>query len=84
MIDFTNAPIDLMSNYGGSDQKRGIIYNNKRYMLKLSDRIETDEDSLKDSYSKCFGSYKAGKGSKNFRNIWHIRRRKYIFQQRTR
>lgn len=52
MIDFTNAKIDLASNYGGSDQKRGIIYQDKRYMLKISDRIVTDKrDSLRDSYS---------------------------------
>lgn len=52
MIDFTNARIDIKSNYGGSDQKRGIIYHNKRFMLKLSDRIETsDKNDLNDSYS---------------------------------
>ena len=52
MIDFTNATIDITSNYGGSDQKRGIIYHNKKFMLKLSDRIETPgKNNLMDSYS---------------------------------
>ena len=35
MIDFSNCPIDTTANYGGSDQKRGIIYNGKQYMLKI-------------------------------------------------
>ncbi len=39
MIDFTMCEIDLTANYGGSDQKRGIIYQNERYMLKMADRI---------------------------------------------
>ena len=53
MIDFTNMPFDYKgSNYGGSDRKRGIIYDGKRYMVKVSDRIETDtRNPLKDSYS---------------------------------
>lgn len=52
VIDFTGCQIDKLSNYAGSDQKRGIIYNGKRYMLKLSDRINTDKrDELRDSYS---------------------------------
>lgn len=59
MINFTNAPIDIKSNYGGSDQKRGIIYHNKRFMLKLSDRIETStKNNLMDSYSNSvFSEY---------------------------
>lgn len=59
MIDFTNAPIDIKSNYGGSDQKRGIIYHNKRFMLKLSDRIHTTtKNNLMDSYSNSvFSEY---------------------------
>ena len=32
MIDFTNCRIDISSHYGGSDQKRGIFYNNERSM----------------------------------------------------
>lgn len=52
MINFTNCPIDKLSDYGGSDQKRAIIYNNKKYMLKMSDRINTEKrNSLNSSYS---------------------------------
>ena len=35
MIDFTECEIDLTANYGGSDQKRGIIYKNERNMLNI-------------------------------------------------
>lgn len=54
MIDFTNCPIDRTANYGGSDQKRGIIYQGERYMLKMADRISDDKrNSLNSSYSNC-------------------------------
>lgn len=45
MIDFTMCRIDLPANYGGSDQKRGIIYQNERYMLKMADRITDGKNS---------------------------------------
>lgn len=52
MIDFTSCDIDLTANYGGSDQKRGIIYHNERYMLKLPDRVsDSNRNSLNSSYS---------------------------------
>ena len=52
MIDFTACEIDLTANYGGSDQKRGIIYQNERYMLKMADRItDNNRNSLNSSYS---------------------------------
>ncbi len=52
LIDFTECEIDLMANYGGSDKKRGIIDNGKRYMLKMSDKIsEEKQNSLNSSYS---------------------------------
>lgn len=59
LIDFTNCPIDKTANYGGSDKKRGILLNNKRYMLKLSDQIpEEKRNGLNSSYSNsCFSEY---------------------------
>ena len=52
MIDFTPCPIDLSANYGGSEQKRGIIYQGERYMLKMPDRISDDKrNDLNSSYS---------------------------------
>lgn len=55
MIDFTNCQLDLSSNYGGSDKKRGILYNGKSYMLKLSDCINEDKrNPLNSSYSNSY------------------------------
>ena len=52
MIDFTDCDIDLTANYGGSDQKRGIIYNGERYMLKMPDRISDEKkNGINSSYS---------------------------------
>lgn len=52
MIDFTSCVVDKSANYGGSDKKRGIFYQNKRYMLKLSDRIsEEKQNDLNSSYT---------------------------------
>lgn len=59
LIDFTECEIDLMANYGGSDKKRGILYNGKRYMLKMSDKIpEEKQNSLNSSYTNStFSEY---------------------------
>ncbi len=53
IIDFTNCTIDKAASYGGSDQKRGIIYDGKHYMLKYANHIEDDKrlDNLNSSYS---------------------------------
>ncbi len=61
MIDFTLCPIDLTANYGGSDQKRGIIYHGERYMLKMPDRISDDKrNDLNSSYSNSIYSENVG------------------------
>lgn len=52
MIDFTECQVDKTASYGGSDKKRGILYNNGRYMLKLSDRVsEEKRNELNSSYT---------------------------------
>ena len=52
LIDFTHCEIDKNANYGGSDKKRGVIYNNCRYMLKLSDKIPEEKRlPINSSYS---------------------------------
>lgn len=59
LIDFTNCPIDTLSQYGGSDQKRGIFYEGERYMLKFPDRISDDKhNSLNITYSNSIYSEK--------------------------
>ncbi len=49
LIDFTDCEIDRLAAYMGSDQKRGIWYNGKRYMLKWSDRIPDEKRNLLNS-----------------------------------
>lgn len=59
MIDFTNCPVDVTANYGGSDQKRGIIYQQARYMLKMADRInDRKRNSMNSTYSNSIYSEK--------------------------
>ena len=52
MVSFDNAELDIISMYGGSDQKRGIIYRGDSYMLKLPDRpADQKRLDLNSSYS---------------------------------
>lgn len=58
-VDFTHCPIDIAGQYGGSDQKRGIIYNGERYMLKFPDRIpDNKRNKWNSSYSNSVYSEK--------------------------
>lgn len=48
MVDFTACPIDKIADYRGhSGQKKGILYNNERYILKYAEDVEM-------SYNKQF------------------------------
>lgn len=38
MIDFTNA-IEEFNNYKGSEKKKTLIYDNKKYLVKFPDPI---------------------------------------------
>ena len=38
MIDFTNA-IEEFNNYRGSEKKKTLIYNNKKYLVKFPDPV---------------------------------------------
>lgn len=59
MINFTDCKIDISSEYAGSDQKRGIIYDGKKYMLKMADRINSEKKmNLNSSYSNSIFSEK--------------------------
>ena len=52
MIDFTHCEIDLTSDYGGSDKKIPIVYNNDKYMVKFSDKIPDEKrNSMNSSYT---------------------------------
>ena len=48
MVDFTTCSIDKIADYRGhSGQKKGILYNNERYILKYAEDVEM-------SYNKQF------------------------------
>lgn len=38
MIDFTNA-LEEFNNYKGSEKKKTLIYNNKKYLVKFPDPV---------------------------------------------
>lgn len=59
LINFNQYNIDKTANYGGSDKKRGILIDEQRYMLKLSDHISDEKrNSLNSSYSNsAFSEY---------------------------
>ena len=55
MIDFTNA-IEEFNNYRGSEKKKTLIYNNKKYLVKFPDPIR--EKNKKISYiNNAFSEY---------------------------
>ena len=55
MIDFTNA-IEEFNNYKGSEKKKTLIYNNKKYLVKFPDPIR--EKNKKISYiNNAFSEY---------------------------
>ena len=55
MIDFTNA-IEELNNYSGSEKKKTLIYNNKKYLVKFPDPIK--EKNKKISYiNNAFSEY---------------------------
>ena len=57
VFNFTKCKIDRISAYGGSDQKRSIIIDEKKYMLKFSDRVpEEKRNDLNSSYSNSYAS----------------------------
>lgn len=55
MIDFTNA-IEEFNNYKGSEKKKTLIYNNKKYLVKFPDPIREKNKNI--SYiNNAFSEY---------------------------
>ena len=55
MIDFTNA-IEVLNNYKGSEKKKTLIYNDKKYLVKFPDPVR--EKNKKISYiNNAFSEY---------------------------
>ena len=59
MIDFTNA-IEEINNYKGSEKKKTLIYNNKKYLVKFPDPIREKNKNISyinNAYSEYIGSH---------------------------
>ena len=57
MIDFTKS-IELYCNYGGSEKKKKIFYNGKKYLLKFPDPVReknTDLSYVNNTFSEYIG-----------------------------
>ena len=58
MIDFTNA-VEKMNFYRGSEKKKTLLYNNKRYLVKFPDPIRQKNKNISyinNSFSEYIGS----------------------------
>ena len=58
MIDFTNA-IEEFNNYKGSEKKKTLIYNKKKYLVKFPDPIRQKNKNISyinNSFSEYIGS----------------------------
>ena len=58
MLDFTNA-IEEFNNYRGSEKKKTLIYNNKKYLVKFPDPIREKNKNISyinNAFSEYIGS----------------------------
>ncbi len=58
MIDFTNA-IEEFNNYKGSEKKKTLIYNNKKYLVKFPDPVRERNRNISyinNAFSEYIGS----------------------------
>ena len=58
MIDFTNA-IEEFNNYKGSEKKKTLIYNEKKYLVKFPDPIREKNKTISyinNAFSEYIGS----------------------------
>src|SRR5699024_1252216 len=58
MIDFTNA-IEEFNNYKGSEKKKTLIYNNRKYLVKFPDPVREKNKNISyinNAFSEYVGS----------------------------
>ena len=58
MIDFTNS-IEVFNTYKGSEKKKTLIYNNKRYLVKFPDPVREKNKNISyinNAFSEYIGS----------------------------
>lgn len=59
MIDFTNC-VELPNNYGGSEQKKKLVYNGENYLVKFPDPVRQKNNPLSymnNQYSEYIGCH---------------------------
>ena len=59
MIDFTNA-IEEFNNYKGSEKKKTLIYENKKYLVKFPDPVREKNKNISyinNAFSEYIGSH---------------------------
>lgn len=59
MIDFSNA-VEELNNYKGSEKKKTLVYNNKRYLVKFPDPIREKNKNISyinNAFSEYVGSH---------------------------
>ena len=59
MIDFTNA-VEEFNNYKGSEKKKTLIYNNKKYLVKFPDPVREKNKNISyinNAFSEYIGSH---------------------------
>ena len=59
MIDFTNA-VEEFNNYKGSEKKKTLIYNNKKYLVKFPDPVLNKNQNtfyINNTFSEYIGSH---------------------------
>ena len=58
MIDFTNA-MEQLNSYRGSEKKKTLIYNNKKYLVKFPDPVREKNKNISyinNAFSEYVGS----------------------------
>ena len=59
MIDFSKESVEQLNNYKGSEKKKTLIYNNKKYLVKFPDPIREKNKNISyinNAFSEYIGS----------------------------
>lgn len=57
LINFSNCPINVLSSYGGSDRKFGILYQGQPYMIKFAEKSHKLNELATSSINNCISEY---------------------------
>lgn len=57
LIDFSNCPVNVLSSYGGSDRKFGILYHGHPYMIKFTEKSHKLNELTTSNINNCISEY---------------------------